>query len=57
MGFTTQLAIVYLILFIIDIIAFIKGKENKRWVPWIMVTALMAVGIVILGYLWFTSPM
>ncbi len=57
MGFTTQLAIVYLILFIINIIAFIKGKENKKWIPCIIVTALMVVGIVILGYLWFTSPM
>ena len=57
MGFTTQLAIVYLIFFIIDIIAFIYGKENKKWVPCITVTAFMVVGIVILGYLWFTSPM
>ena len=57
MGFTTQLAIIYLILFIIDIFAFIKGKENKKWVPCIIVTVLMVVGIVISGYLWFTSPM
>ena len=57
MGFTTWSAIVYLILFVADIFAFIKGKENKKWVPCIMITALMVVGIVILGYLWITSPM
>ena len=57
MGLTTWLAVLYLILFVIDIFAFIKGKENKKWVPCIIVTALMVVGIVILGYLWFTSPM
>ncbi len=57
MGFTMWAAIVYLILFVTDIFAFIKGKENKKWVPCIIITVLMVVGIVILGYLWFTSPM
>ena len=57
MGFTIQFAILYLILFVIDVFAFIKGNENKKWVPCIMITAIMVVGIVILGYLWITSPM
>ena len=57
MGFTIQFAILYLILFVIDVFAFIKGKENKKWIPCIMITAIMVVGIVILGYLWITSPM
>lgn len=57
MGFTTKLAILYLILFVVDIFAFIKGKENKKWVPCIIVTAVMVIGIMILAYLWFTSPM
>ena len=30
MGFTIQFAILYLILFVIDVFAFIKGKENKK---------------------------
>ena len=57
MGFTIQLVIVYLILFIIAIVAFIKGKENKKWLPCISVTMLMIMGIVILAYLWLISPM
>lgn len=57
MSFTTWLAILFLMLFVIDIVAFTKGKETKKWVPCIIVSAIMVVGIVILGYLWFTSPM
>lgn len=54
MGFTIYLAIIYLILFVIDIYAFRKGKN---WLPFIIITLIMVAGIVILGYLWFTSSM
>ena len=57
MSFMTWLAILYLMLFVIDIFAFTKGKETKKWAPCIIVSALMVMVIVILGYLWFTSPM
>ena len=57
MGFTIYLAIIYLILFVIDIYAFRKGKKCKNWLPFIIITLIMVVGIVILGYLWLTSSM
>lgn len=57
MGFTTYLMIMYLVLIIADIFAFIKGRKNKIWVPFIIITTIMVLGIVVLGYLWITSPM
>ncbi len=57
MGFSMYLTIIYLVLLAMDIFAFIKGKENKKWQPFIVITIIMAMGIVILGYLWMTSPM
>ena len=57
MGFTMYLMLIYLVLFIADIFAFIKGKENKKWLPFITITVIMVIGIVVLGYLWITSPM
>ena len=53
MGFTTKLLLVYLALFMIDIAALRK----KKWILFIPTTVIMVLGIVILGYLWFTSPM
>ncbi len=57
MGFTIYLAIIYLILIIMDIFAFIRGKKYKSWLLFTIITLIMTAGIVILGYLWLTSPM
>ncbi len=57
MGFTIYLAIIYLILFIIDIFAFIRGKKDKKWLAFIIISTIMVIGIVVLLYLWITSPM
>lgn len=57
MGFTLYLAGTYLFLLIIDILAFIKGQEKKQMIPFIIITAIIIVSIIILGYLWITSPM
>ena len=57
MGFTMYLAIIYLFLFIADVFVFIKGKENKKMIPFIVITTIIIVSIMILGYLWITSPM
>ena len=57
MGFTMYLILIYLVLFIADIFAFIKGKENKKYLPFIIITIIMVIGILVLGYLWITSPM
>lgn len=57
MGFTMYLLIMYSVLFIADVIACIKGKENRKMVPFIIITTIMIGGIIILGYLWLTSPM
>lgn len=57
MGVTIYLAMIYLILIMLDIFAFIRGKKYKNWLPFIIITLIMVVGIIILGYLWFTSPM
>ena len=53
MGFTFWLAIVYVLLIIITAIAFAKKKK----VIGVIGTLIMVVGIVVLGYLWITSPM
>ena len=57
MSFTMYLMILYLALLILDIFAFLKGKENKKWMLFTAITTIMVIGIVVLGYLWITSPM
>ena len=57
MGFTMYLAAVYLLLFVIGIAAFLKGRKNKKWLPFIIITAMMAAGIIALVCLWIASPM
>lgn len=48
---------VYFILFLSDIVAFIYGSKKKKWMLFILITVIMVLGIVTLGYLWVTSPM
>ena len=57
MGFTLYSTIIYLFLFIADLFAFVKGKENKKMMPFIVITTIIIISIIILGYLWITSPM
>lgn len=57
MGFTGYAAILCLVLLVMDIFAFTKGRKSRKWVPFIIITATMAIGIAILGWMWFTSPM
>lgn len=57
MGFIMILLLVYLALLIIDVGAFIYGSKRKKWIFFVLITAIMILGIVLLGYLWFTSPM
>jgi heme/copper-type cytochrome/quinol oxidase subunit 4 len=47
----------YLVLIIADVFAFIKGRKNKKWLPFIIITTIMVLGILVLGYLWISSPM
>ena len=57
MGFTGYAAILYLILLVLDIFAFKKGRKISKWTPFIAINAIMVIGIIVSGYLWFTSPM
>ena len=57
MGFTMIVLLVYFILFLIDMVAFIYGLKKKKWILFILVTVIMVLGIVTLVYLWVTSPM
>lgn len=57
MSFTMYLLLIYLILFSVDIFAFIKGKKTGNPAPFIIITSIMLVGIVVLGCLWIASPM
>ena len=34
-----------------------EGKENKKMIPFIVITTIIIISIIILGYLWITSPM
>ena len=53
MGFTVWMALLYLAMIGCTIFAFMK----KRKAIGIILITVMAVGIIVLGYLWFTSPM
>ena len=57
MGFTLYSTIIYLFLFIADLFAFVKGKENKKIIPFIVITTIIIISIIILGYLWIISLM
>ena len=57
MGFTMIILQVYLILFLSDMVAFIYGFKKKKWILFILITVIMVLGIVTLGYLWVISPM
>ena len=57
MGFTAKLLLVYSALLIIDIAAFLYGSKKKKWRLFLLITTIMVLGIAVLGYLWFTSPM
>ena len=56
MGFTMYLMLVYMVLFVLDIFAFLYGRQKKKWVWFILLTMIMIFGIVVLGYLCMTSP-
>lgn len=53
MGFIMILLLSYLALIIIDVFAL---KKKKR-ILFAAITATMILSIIILGYLWITSPM
>lgn len=57
MGFSMYLMLVFLVMIVADIFAFLKGKQNKQWKLFIMITSILIVGMFILGYLWITLPM
>ena len=40
MGFTMIVLLVYLILFLIDIVAFIYGAKKKKWILFILITVV-----------------
>lgn len=53
MGFTAWLVLLYFLLFTITIFAF----KNKAKIIGIITMIIMALGMVVLSCLWFTSPM
>lgn len=53
MGFTIILLLVYLALFIIDVIAL----QKKNRVLFMSITIMMVLGMGWLAYLWFSSSM
>ena len=57
MGFTLQVMLVYLLLLVMDICAFVYGFKQRKWSAFISITAVMVLGLATLGYLWITSPM
>ena len=57
MGFTKILLFVYLALFVIDIGAFVYGYKKKAWACFVLISVIMILGIIVLCYLWVTSPM
>ena len=57
MSLTAYLMILYLISLVIDIIAFIQGRKNKKWMPFVMITTVILAGTAALVCLWLMSPM
>ena len=53
MGITVWLILLYFLLIMISVFAFVK----KAKIIAIVAIAMMILGIVISAYLWFTSPM
>lgn len=53
MGFTVRLGIIYIVLIGLAIFSFVQKKK----VIGISLSAVIGVSIVILGYMWITSPM
>ena len=52
-GFTSLIALIYMVLIGLAVFAFIK----KKIVAGIVLSVLCAMGIIALAILWFTSPM
>ena len=57
MGFTEYLAIICLALLALDVFAYRKAKSSKKWTLFITITAVMVIGVIVFGCLWFASPM
>ena len=53
MGFTAWLGIIYIVLIGLAIFSFVQKKK----VIGISVSAVMVISVLILGYMWITSPM
>ena len=53
MGITVWLILLYFLLIMISVFAFVK----KAKIIAIVAIAMMILGIAVSGYLWFTSPM
>ena len=56
MGFTMILFLVYLVLFIIDIFALILGLKQKKWILFSVISSIIVISIIVLGYLWIKLP-
>ena len=57
MGMTAYLVILFLVLFVLNMIALTKGKTIKKWVPIAITTVVLVMGLAFLVYLWIASPM
>ena len=57
MGMTAYLVILFLVLFVLNMIALTKGNAIKKWVPIAITAAVLVMGLSFLVYLWVTSPM
>lgn len=53
MGFTMWLMILYIVLIVLTVLSFVKKKKAIG----VFLSLIMVLGIVVLGYLWVTSPM
>lgn len=56
MGFTMILLLVYLVLFIIDVFALILGLKKKKWILFSVISSIIVISIIVLGYLWIKLP-
>lgn len=56
MGISLILILIFLGLFAIDIAALILGLKKRKWTLFIVVSTIIVIGIIALGYLLITLP-
>ena len=56
-GLSSLFSMILLILIITDVFILKSALKTKKWTLFIVITSIIVISILLLGYLWITSPM